>query len=1661
MRVDGVGRRALTNGVLAALPLMVILSTEAASGHAHASSPSDVAYAEMGAAPREFDRSEARQMERTHVTARRFDPWSLIHSMSEYEAQVLGGLGRYDTTTYEESPGAEFNLDDNRPDPCASSSVPMTTANPVDLQSGNKIRQEVDIIAEGEMALGFTRYYSAGGAIRNHHGWFGFGWSSNLEMRITEGGTPAASAVEHPALAGSSPASTPDTLAAVAELYVTMELGRTYRYERVSGSNPVRWQVPGDSFSWIERSGANYLLKRADDSWIRFRSNGMVDQVGNRFGQTWDYAYTSPGPNQFVTVTRSGGQSLKLRFSGGRVASVEDAEGEIFRYSYGTGGKLETVDYPGPNADSRTYHYESQISGLLTGISLDGRRYQSYSYHDEDPEDFLRYARVKETVLEGGAQRLQFDYDQVYDQQGFRYRTFVTNAKGLTTTYTYKSIPSSSRGGSDTKLVAVDRNAFAGCGASAAQYAYDENGFLDFEVDFNGVKTDYLFNLNGQLIERVDGVVASDSPNGLRKTEYEWDTKNRLASRKVSEADADGAGAMTQVYEESWIYAFSTSPSQKSARNRLSRYRYTSLSGENRSRDTTYEYTLRADGSVSQMVVDGPAARTQGGGVADGQIDRVIFEFDQAGLLTSEENNLGHRIELTRNARGQVESVLDANQVTKGFEYDGRGRVRRERVAAPSGLDIVRDLSYDRFGNVVRVQQVGQPTKVREYDRAGRLIWEGIEYDLPQPGWIRSEGRSTTYDLLSKPVSMEFNRYTFMPDQCTPVGGGLMQCINGGFVECRRESFSFFVHDQAGRLTEVLEGRASESAVKADPQKTSCFAWPGEANTTLRTVIKRDAGGRVTAVTEPGSRTTRYSYDGLGRIRSTQLPGGGATSVSYRFGGVSPKSREVVFVPPNGTSLATTERTNGFGEVTYRKSPDSGMWTYQYANALLVRATRPDARSITYEYDALGRPEVVTYPELYPNDLGQVGTVKMEFAYDSCEFGVGRVCHVDDGVQSIRRSYSYTPLGQVARAGDADKRIVGSTVELVNSLSVQYGFDSLGRMNLMTYPNGINVAYDYGDDGRIQSVKARVGGTWRTLAGGDTESSAIEYAPDGGILKYAQGTAATQDYLRDSFSGRLQGSNFGSVQRLSYNYGSDGLVSGIVDDVDATRTYTTYGYDGSGRLASASSPRHSEQWTYSSSGNRTHHRASKRSGGTQSQIPDVQVAYAYGPGSRANMLTSLAWQQGGSVMRSYTHDSMGNRSLQSDTGSAGQSNELGGGSAPSSQPLEIEFFYDAMQRQGYVRRLKDGFRCDPEIDQAACRFVSKGVWGYGYNYAGLRVFKFWNTSALGQQDDGGGGTHGGERGKFEIIGVPGRRPPAPNANELNAETVHVWFQRFLYAPTGELLAETAQINDDNPPVRDIFVYLHGKPIAMIRNGSQVYNIHTDHLGRPQTLTQNGTVRWQAFNSPFHRKVTASAIGAMNLGFPGQYYDDESNLYYNWHRYYDPSTGRYTQSDPIGLAGGLNTYAYVGGNPLLSIDPFGLYETSFVVGGAVAGVLMVPPVFGNLPPIGFEVSLSVSVSRSGWALTGSGTTFKEGFGAFVGATVIVGGAYGQEICDGWSYPKGEAFSVSAGKGLVGGLGYTVTDAGIGATGGVGKFGFGYGAFGAAGSTESVSRGWEWW
>jgi RHS repeat-associated protein len=115
-------------------------------------------------------------------------------------------------------------------------------------------------------------------------------------------------------------------------------------------------------------------------------------------------------------------------------------------------------------------------------------------------------------------------------------------------------------------------------------------------------------------------------------------------------------------------------------------------------------------------------------------------------------------------------------------------------------------------------------------------------------------------------------------------------------------------------------------------------------------------------------------------------------------------------------------------------------------------------------------------------------------------------------------------------------------------------------------------------------------------------------------------------------------------------------------------------------------------------------------------------------------------------------------------------------------------------------------------------------------------------------------------------------------------------------------------------------------VACSAQAEKLYFVSSDHLNTPRSVSdEKGNVVWTWEGEPFGSAPASDDNGfQFNLRFPGQYLDQETGLHYNYHRDYDRQIGGYIQSDPIGLTGGTNTYAYVSGNPLTFEDPFGLF-----------------------------------------------------------------------------------------------------------------------------------------
>ncbi len=184
-------------------------------------------------------------------------------------------------------------------------------------------------------------------------------------------------------------------------------------------------------------------------------------------------------------------------------------------------------------------------------------------------------------------------------------------------------------------------------------------------------------------------------------------------------------------------------------------------------------------------------------------------------------------------------------------------------------------------------------------------------------------------------------------------------------------------------------------------------------------------------------------------------------------------------------------------------------------------------------------------------------------------------------------------------------------------------------------------------------------------------------------------------------------------------------------------------------------------------------------------------------------------------------------------------------------------------------------------------------------------------------------------------------------NPAKSEAEHLGWA-YVYDEEGSLLGEYG-MGGSQSAGQSQYLYLPTAqgPIPIAADiDSRLYAIHTDHLGTPRRLTQaDGQAAWQWAYSAygdeaptlgakrFTNETTNPTTGStniapvrFNLRYPGQYFDAESGLHYNYFRSYDPRTGRYTQGDPIGLAGGWNRFAYVEGDPLNAVDPVGLWAS---------------------------------------------------------------------------------------------------------------------------------------
>jgi RHS repeat-associated protein len=569
-------------------------------------------------------------------------------------------------------------------------------------------------------------------------------------------------------------------------------------------------------------------------------------------------------------------------------------------------------------------------------------------------------------------------------------------------------------------------------------------------------------------------------------------------------------------------------------------------------------------------------------------------------------------------------------------------------------------------------------------------------------------------------------------------------------------------------------------------------------------------------------------------------------------------------------------------------------------------------------YDALGQLSVITPPKPNPGATRP----NIFLSHD----GQGQVTQVEDP-RLLTTNYSVDGLGNVTTVTSPDSGIASSTYDEAGNLKTKtdargklttYSYDALNRLARIDYASGIPTIYTY-DGGTANTVAANIG---KLTAIDDESGQTLLYPEATGRLRLKRQTLAnaqttlapTQISYWDTPNGKPTGLTYPSGNQVNYSYDANGRIAGVtlnptntngvgtnyaittplMTDISYTQTgqfrVGTWGntaaswngilhyddLDGRNWAYYLGNPRQGGNFRFTqfdAAGRIT--QMSHSGSGTGAFAPtNLDQSFSYDNLGRVTSYTSATGNQ------SYSYDESGNRTS---TGIDNHtidlnSNRLMNTSGPAPAKTNL---YD---ESGNLKT--DGTNTYTYSDRGRLQSAQQGgiTTTYTYNGLGQRIMKRRATDA----------------------GIV----------------------QYVYDEQGHLLGEY----DVNGNLIQETVYLGDMPIAVLTQAGINY-IFTDHLNTPRVITRasdNQIVwRWDQAD-PFGVQPpneNPSGLGAFtyNPRFPGQLYDAETGLYYNYHRNYDPKIGSYTQSDPIGLAGGINTYAYVSNNPINLIDPLGLCE----------------------------------------------------------------------------------------------------------------------------------------
>jgi RHS repeat-associated protein len=625
-----------------------------------------------------------------------------------------------------------------------------------------------------------------------------------------------------------------------------------------------------------------------------------------------------------------------------------------------------------------------------------------------------------------------------------------------------------------------------------------------------------------------------------------------------------------------------------------------------------------------------------------------------------------------------------------------------------------------------------------------------------------------------------------------------------------------------------------------------------------------DANGELITQTNGLNQSTQYGLDSLRRIKAVSDATSATATLQYN-------ALDAVTEAKDFKGVTTTYARDAQGNATAESSADTGPASTQYdALGLPSQITDALGQATTISRDALGRPTSLVFAD------GKTTTLR----YDLSANSKGYLSEILD--RSGTTEYTRDGFGRVTLK---KQTLANGSVQ-----QVSYSYNPNGTLASIGYPNnGGLLTHSYDATGRLTGLSLN----------GNPLVTGIAWNPLGQPTAWTWAFASPSLAASRSYdtAGRMTATEFssyvydaaGRITSLTQNLYAPGDTDPTHSTIGASDVTWTVGYNAVGRITAFNATGSTAGFGYDANGNRS---SSTR------EVNGQSTSRSYTVGASSNRLTGFIQSINGASTTSVTYGYNANGDLVSDG--------------------LRSYTYDA---EGRLAAATTG-----------ATDVSPTT-RYAHNALGQRVFKTEPLYPPGPGDEADPGFMQSLIAFFTKLWSPS----TTQAEQLG--------YAYTYDENGTLISEMGS-GGANSAGQASYIYLptaNGPmPIATVINGA-TYAVHSDHLNTPRKLSNdNGQPVWQWSYSAFGEDkptiarnrfanlditpnpgTTSVSEVKFNLRYPGQYADEESGLFYNYFRNYDARTGRYSQPDPIGLAGGWNRFGYVDANPLIYTDPLGL------------------------------------------------------------------------------------------------------------------------------------------